>query len=190
MGNVFGQLPQVPIDEWIRTHPLEKLSVYYSGADSAARRHHISLIVFAATTLSTVFAAIYVYLKARKVRPIVLAEFEAARIQQEKALEAGDEAIEDDSIQLEEMEIVSPRVRPSFPSGSLSGLRVGVLQGGYGRGRSDSLNSPSASAPHLPLYSEAGTPGEYFDGKDAKEGAALFTVNSTNSNCSSRRGSF
>ena len=70
-------------EEWRNLFPNAPSSRYYNGDDSASRRHKISLIVFAVTTLSTLFAAGVIYMRVRKVRPFVLKEMEQRRLAKE-----------------------------------------------------------------------------------------------------------
>lgn len=152
----------MPLEQWRHDHPTTALSVYYSGAESASRRHNISLIVFAATTLSTVFAAMVIWMRVRKVRPFVLAEMAARKAAEAKAIAAGEEDVGEEGIPLEELcdSCVTIVTRPTYlASPSTTGSRVALLAGGRGRSGSNSgFNSPSL--PHLPLYSEASQ--DYF----------------------------
>ena len=70
-------------EDWRLMFPNAPSSRYYNGDDSASRRHKISLIVFAVTTLSTLFAAGVIYMRVRKVRPFVLKEMEERRLAKE-----------------------------------------------------------------------------------------------------------
>ena len=70
-------------EDWRKLFPTAPSSRYYNGDDSASRRHKISLIVFAVTTLSTLFAAGVIYMRVRKVRPFVAKEMEQRRLAKE-----------------------------------------------------------------------------------------------------------
>ncbi|KAI5475730.1 hypothetical protein MNV49_000892, partial [Pseudohyphozyma bogoriensis] len=83
LGVVFGQTGGT-LEEWRKTHSEEvPLSVYYDGKGTEAKRHRISLYVFAATTVATFFAAYIVWRRIRRIRPEVVREME-----ERKALEA------------------------------------------------------------------------------------------------------
>lgn len=85
----------MPLDEWRRTHDGQPLSVYYSGSDSTSKRKRISFCVFAATTLATLIAGWVVWMRIRRIRPLVVAEMEAKRLERARDLEEIEEAKEE-----------------------------------------------------------------------------------------------
>ncbi|KAM0755534.1 hypothetical protein T439DRAFT_320226 [Meredithblackwellia eburnea MCA 4105] len=87
IGHIFGTVG-LTLEEWrAKNDPSTPLSEYYSGSSTVGKRHRISLIVFAATTLATLIALWIVWMRIRKIRPIVMAEMEARR--QAEELENG-----------------------------------------------------------------------------------------------------
>lgn len=70
---VFGQTAGT-IEEWQVDHPTSDIADYYSGDSTLAQRHRISLIVFAVTTVATLFAGYIVWMRVRKIRPAVVQE--------------------------------------------------------------------------------------------------------------------
>lgn len=94
IGVVYGHT-SMPLDEWRRTHDGQPLSVYYSGSDSTSKRKRISFCVFAATTLATLIAGWVVWMRIRRIRPLVVAEMEAKRLERARDLEEIEEAKEE-----------------------------------------------------------------------------------------------
>lgn len=172
IGHVFGQTA-IPLDQWKKTHsPGESLSDYYSGKSTEDKRHRISVLVFGVTILASLLAGYIVWQRVRKVRPFVVAEFEARRLERgddvddEKAREniILDEAENrvPDMVSLANANGSSVRIlsRPTMFQLGSTDSRTALLLSPAGRSRSNTVLSAastltSPSLPHLPIGENA-----------------------------------
>lgn len=171
---MFGSVPET-LAEWRLQHPegspKSSLSNYYSGDGSLAKRHRISFIVFAATTVATLIAGWVVWMRIRRIRPVVVAEMDAARTQAANDIEDAEPKDELVDLGFSEASVVTPAgqedLAPASPRGSRwradSASSQIALLSPAGRARSGTTSTwmssmYSPSMPHLPL----GEPEDYF----------------------------
>lgn len=149
IGKIFGDITLLP-DGTIPTDSnrgelspaqLAELDAYHVRRDSGraradrvqARNKRISLIVFFATIAATVIAAYMVYMRARAIRPQVIAEMEARKLA-ESGLANVDDA-----------ELGSVGSKPEFALDATNSARLNRIK------RADTLYTlQTPSLPHIP----------------------------------------
>lgn len=124
--------------------------MYYSAESSATERRNVSFVVFSVTFLATLIAFVFIWMQIRKIRPSVIADMEANRLQLELSKSRNSE--EDPESGSDVIEMVDVDCKTGFTTPPI-GLdhRASFIH----RDSSLGLGQNSPSMPHLPLDREA-----------------------------------